>query len=101
MCERCWPDRKLMSKKSPCQGPEGGRQDSPVSRGRRAGTGDGLKLRTAAVLLVRHGRGKAEPGEDFGSTGIFVVPLEGAGLFCHHKQLFSTSYITHYLENCM
>lgn len=63
--------------------------------------GDGLKVRTTALLLVRHTCGEGEPGEDFGSTGIFVVSLEGARLFCHHKQPFSPSYVTHYLGHCM
>lgn len=63
--------------------------------------GDNLKVRTTVLLLVRHGHGEWEPRKDFGSTGIFVVPLEGAGLFCHHKQPFFPSCVERYLGHCM
>jgi len=58
-------------------------------------------MTTAALLLVRHVRGEEDLGKEFVSTGIFVVSLEGAGLFCHHKQPSSPSCVAHYLEHRM
>lgn len=87
-----------------CYSNVGNRRKGPVFRERTAGTWWWVKDRGPQYYCWSGGWWGREPRRSYcilDPTVFFVVPLEVAGLFCHHIKSLTRSYVTHYLGHCM